>query len=70
LRAALSHYARNPLPGDPADPESLRALLERYLLWMATHHYAAAPSWSAASRLPLPPLVSQADRHSRRRGDA
>ena len=36
----MRRYPRNPLPGDPTDPESLRALLERYLLWMATHHYA------------------------------
>ena len=31
---------RKPIPGDASDPESLRVLLERYLLWMATHHYA------------------------------
>ena len=31
---------RNPIPGDATDPESLTALLEQYLLWMETHHYA------------------------------
>ena len=33
--------SRKPLPGDAADPQGLTALLERYLLWMETHHYAA-----------------------------
>ena len=28
------------IPGDATDPEGLTALLERYLLWMETHHYA------------------------------
>ena len=32
---------KNLIPGDPSDPEGLACLLERYLLWMATHHYAA-----------------------------
>ena len=31
---------RDPLPGDPSDPVGLTALLERFLLWMETHHYA------------------------------
>ena len=66
----MRHYARNPLPGDPADPGSLRALLERYLLWMATQ-VARAPSWSAASRWPtFLRWCHPADRHSGRRGDA
>ena len=26
------------IPGDATDPEGLTALLERYLLWMETHH--------------------------------
>lgn len=34
-----THF-RNPIPGDATDPESLTALLEHYLLWMETHHYA------------------------------
>ena len=32
---------KNPIPGDSSDPQALACLLERYLLWMATHHYAA-----------------------------
>jgi len=28
------------IPGDATDSEGLTALLERYLLWMETHHYA------------------------------
>ena len=31
---------RKPIPGDATDPDSLTALLERYLLWMETHHFA------------------------------
>jgi len=34
-------YVCQPLPGDARDPEGLTALVERYLLWMETHHYAA-----------------------------
>ena len=34
------HQGRDPLPGDPSDPVGLTALLERFLLWMETHHYA------------------------------
>ena len=30
-----------PLPADPGDPDSLAALLHRYLIWMETHHFAA-----------------------------
>ena len=33
-------FTRKPLPGDPTDPESLTAMLEQYLLWMETHHFA------------------------------
>jgi len=36
----MRRYTRRPLPGDPTDPAGLTGLLERYLLWMATHHYA------------------------------
>ena len=36
-----SHYQpKNPIPGDPSDPEGLTALLERYLIWLATHNFA------------------------------
>ena len=33
---------RKPIPGDASDPESLSARLERYLLYLETHHYSAA----------------------------
>jgi integrase/recombinase XerD len=33
-------YTCQPLPGDPSDPQGLTALVDRYLLWMETHHYA------------------------------
>jgi integrase/recombinase XerD len=36
----MTRRFRNPIPGDTADPQSLAGLLARYLLWMATHHYA------------------------------
>ena len=29
-----------PIPGDTSDPRSLGALLERYLIWIETHHFA------------------------------
>ena len=32
---------RQPIPGDPQDPQGLTALLMRYLIWMETHHFAA-----------------------------
>lgn len=32
-------YFRKPIPGDASDPESLSARLERYLLYLETHHY-------------------------------
>ena len=32
---------RQPIPGDPRDPQGLTALLRRYLIWMETHHFAA-----------------------------
>ena len=35
-------YFRKPIPGDASDPESLSARLERYLLYLETHHYSAA----------------------------
>jgi integrase/recombinase XerD len=35
----MRHFFRKPIPGDSSDPESLTALLERYLVWMETHHY-------------------------------
>jgi len=37
----MRRYFRKPIPGDATDPQSLTALLERYLLWMETHHYAS-----------------------------
>ncbi len=33
---------KNPIPGDTSEPQSLACLLVQYLLWMATHHYAAS----------------------------
>ena len=38
----MRKHARQPIPGDPTDPEGLTALLSRYLIWMQTHHYAEA----------------------------
>ena len=35
-------YICRPLPGDASDPLGLTALLDRYLLWLETHHYASA----------------------------
>ena len=35
-------YVCRPLPGDASDPLGLTALLDRYLLWLETHHYASA----------------------------
>ncbi len=37
----MRKYICQPLPGDARDPQGLTALVERYLLWMETHHYAA-----------------------------
>ena len=37
----MARPTRQPLPGDPSDPQSLTALLHRYLIWMETHHFAA-----------------------------
>ena len=34
-------YQRKPIPGDASDPRGLTALLNRYLIWMETHNYAA-----------------------------
>ena len=31
---------RQPIPGDPHDPQGLTALLMRYLIWLETHHFA------------------------------
>ncbi len=36
----MRRYFRKPIPGDASDPASLTALLQRYLLWMETHHFA------------------------------
>jgi len=33
-------YNRKPIPGDANDPQSLTALLSRYLNWMEIHHYS------------------------------
>ena len=32
---------RQPIPGDTTDPQSLATMLNRYLVWMETHHFAA-----------------------------
>ena len=37
----MRHNTRKPIPGDTGDPQSLSALLGRYLFWIETHHYAA-----------------------------
>ena len=37
----MRKFVCKPLPGDASDPQGLTALLERFLLWMETHHYAA-----------------------------
>ena len=29
-----------PIPGDGTDPHGLPALLQRYLVWIETHHFA------------------------------
>jgi len=33
-------YPTKPIPGDADNPQSLCALLHRYLLWMETHSFA------------------------------
>ena len=38
----MRKFVCQPLPGDPSDPQGLTALLDRYLLWLETHHYASA----------------------------
>ena len=37
----MRKFVCKPLPGDASDPQGLTALLDRYLLWMETHHYAS-----------------------------
>jgi integrase/recombinase XerD len=37
----MSRSVPPPIPGDPRDPQGLAALLQRYLLWLETHHFAA-----------------------------
>jgi integrase/recombinase XerD len=37
----MPRSVRNPIPGDPRDPQGLSALLHRYLVWLETHHFAA-----------------------------
>jgi integrase/recombinase XerD len=37
----MCHHCTASLPGDPSDPRGLSVLLERYLIWMETHHFAA-----------------------------
>ncbi|MCP5045504.1 MAG: tyrosine-type recombinase/integrase, partial [bacterium] len=39
--ASRNGFQKIPVPGDASDPAGLTALLERYLIWMETHHYAA-----------------------------
>ena len=36
----MRKFVCKPLPGDASDPQGLTALVDRYLLWMETHHYA------------------------------
>ncbi|MEK7751566.1 MAG: tyrosine-type recombinase/integrase [Acidobacteriota bacterium] len=36
----MRKFVCQPLPGDASDPQGLTALLDRYLLWLETHHYA------------------------------
>ena len=33
-------FKKNPIPGDPSDPEGLTALLQRHLVWLETHNFA------------------------------
>ena len=44
-------FVCKPLPGDASDPQGLTALLDRYLLWLETHHYA--PGTVAVRRVTL-----------------
>jgi integrase/recombinase XerD len=37
----MRKHTCRPLPGDASDPQGLTALLDRFLLWMETHHYAS-----------------------------
>ena len=37
----MRKFVCKPLPGDASDPQGLTALLDRYLLWLETHHYAS-----------------------------
>ena len=34
-------YLRNPIPGDASEPLGLTELLQRYLIWIETHNFAA-----------------------------
>ena len=36
----MRKFPTKPIPGDAADPQSLTAMLARYLLWMEVHHYS------------------------------
>ena len=47
----MRKFTCRPLPGDASDPHGLTALLDRYLLWLATHHYA--PGTVAVRRVTL-----------------
>ena len=38
--ASRNGLTKNPIPGDSSDPQGLTALLQRYLVWLATHHFA------------------------------
>ena len=37
----MRRYPCKPIPGDASDPHGLTALLQRYLTWIETHHFAA-----------------------------
>ena len=61
----MRKFVCKPLPGDASDPQGLTALVDRYLLWMETHHYA--PGTVKVRRVtlaPLPPLVPGAEHHA------
>lgn len=39
--ASRNGFTKKRIPGDPSDPAGLTALLERYLIWLETHNFAA-----------------------------
>ena len=67
----MRKFVCKPLPGDASDPQGLAALVDRYLLWMETHHYAPG-TVKVRTRDPraLPPLVPGAKHHAAARRNA